>query len=267
MRKLAFIFIPILFSIVTFGQKADLVIITGKFYDSRDSLKKIEAMNAWLTLNDSLIIESRPDSLGEYTFKISRNILNKFKVRLTVFQDQKLLDKIYPINDCPYLRKIPAYYGSQTIKKPDSDIGQIIVNLELSQIYIDYRFPCIRFKKDSVEFSNCGEDNSDTSLFCLRNYLIENPTVTIKVQIHTWNEKCTKQLSVGRGKYILNKLYKLGIDTNRVEIQALGDTKPMVKKEVIKKAPNQADKEALDKINRRATFSIKSWDYVVPTKK
>lgn len=266
MKNRILIFITTFISIVTFGQK-DLIVISGKYYDSREPLKRIEAMNVWLTLNDSLIIESQPDSLGQYSFKISRNILRTHKVKLRVFQDQKLLDKIHPINDCPYLRKIPSYFSSQLIKEPANDIEQIIVDIELSQMIVDYRFPCIGFKKNSVEFSNCGADNSDTSLFCLRNQLIENPRLTIKIQVHSWNEKCTKKLSAERGRYMLNKLYKLGIDTNRVEILALGDTKPLVKKAVIKKAPTQVDKDALDKLNRRATFSIKSWDYVVPTKK
>ena len=224
-------------------------------------------MNVWLTLNDSLIIESQPDSLGQFSFKVSRNILKAYKVTLRTFQDQKLLDKIHPMNDCPYLRKIPVYFAFQSIKEPALDIEQIIVDLELTHIIVDYSFPCIGFKKNSIEFSNCGANNSDTSLFCLRNQLIENPTLIIKIRVHSWNEKRAKKLSAERGKYILNKLYKLGIDTNRVEIQALCDTKPLVKKVVIKKAPTQADKDALDQINRRATFSITSWDYVMPTKK
>lgn len=224
-------------------------------------------MSVWLVLNDSLIIESQPDSLGHFIFKVSRNILRTHNVKLRVFQDQKLLDKIHPINDCPYLRKIPLYYNSQSIKEPASDIQQIIVDVQLAHISIDYRHPCISFKKNSVEFSNCGTDNSDTSLFCLRNYLVENPKLRITVNVHSWNETQPKELSVERGKYILNKLYKLGVDTNRIEIQPLSDTKPIVTKTVIKKAPNQADKEALDQINRRATFHIKSWDYVGPTEK
>lgn len=96
---------------------------------------------------------------------------------------------------------------------------------------------------------------------------MENPTLTITVYVHSWNETKPKELSIERGKYILNKLYKLGVDTNRIEIQSFSDTKPIINRAVIKKAHNQAKKEALDQKNRRATFFIKSWDYAVPTKK
>jgi hypothetical protein len=186
-KTILLIFIATSISIIAFGQK-DLIVISGKYHDSREHLNKIEAMNVWLTLNDSLIIESLPDSLGQFSFTISRNIFKTYRIELRVFQDQKLLDKIHPINDCPYLRKIPSYFNSKLIKEPANDIDQIIVDVELSQIIIEYSFPYVGFKKNSVEFSNCGADNSDTSLFCLRNCLVENPTLIIKISVHSWNE-------------------------------------------------------------------------------
>jgi hypothetical protein len=143
-----FIFIATFISIATFGQK-DIISISGKYYDQLQPTLRIEAMNVWLTLNDSLIIESLPDILGKFSFKISRNILRTHKVKLRVFQDQKLLDKIHPINDCPYLRKMPLYYNSQSIKEPAIFKGCLThLNNPLLSYFIIKAFVWLQVKRD-----------------------------------------------------------------------------------------------------------------------
>ena len=123
------------------------------------------------------------------------------------------------------------------------------------------RGPCIGFKKNSIEFTNCYSDNSDTSLFCIRNILKAYPEYVIKISVHSWNENEIKNLSIKRGQYIIDKLHKLGADTNRVIIKIQEDHMPIISSAVIKKAPTKAEKEALDQKNRRATFQITSWEY------
>jgi hypothetical protein len=255
MKKQISIFLFIFLSLVVIGQK-DLIVIKGKIYDGKHIINTIPGMNTWLIINDTLIIESQPDSSGAFEYKISRNFFKWYKIELTAFQDQKILDKMCP-KDCPYLRMLSTYFRNDvSVKVPSDSTTEIIMNLNPNHAYIDMRNPCIGFKKNSVEFTNCSSDNSDTSLFCIRFLLKENPEYMVKINIHSWNENDINSLSVKRGKYILDKLNSLNVDTNRVIIKIQDDHRPLIRSDFIKRAPTKADKEALDQKNRRATFQL-----------
>jgi len=265
LRKLIFIFSILSFALLTFGQK-DLVVIKGKItedgifegndIEDENLLNKIPGMITWLIINDSLIIESQPDSSGQFEYKISRKFLQSYKVKITAFQDQNILDKKFPTNDCPYIRQQSKYFRNDVdLHVPEPNVQEITVNLKPRRMCIDMRDPCIGFKKNSVEFINCFSDNSDTSLACIKQILKENSAYKVKINIYSWNEDNIKMLSIKRGDYILHRLAELGVDTNRIIIQIQGDKKPLISIETIKKSRTKAEKESLEQRNRRATFS------------
>ena len=240
----------------TFGQK-DLIAIKGKIVNGKDILNKIPGMNTRLIFNDSLIIESLPDSSGQFEFKISRHFFELYKVKITAFQDQKILDKKFPMYDCPYTRIQSTYFRNDIdLKKPEPDVEQITINLEPRHVFIDPRSPTINFKENSTEFCHCDYFDADTTMFCIRKILREEPNVYIELSMHSWEESNEKQLSVDRGKSVIKRLNELGVDTSRVKVKTWGSLKPLIRPEYIKKAKSVSEKEKLKCINRRAVMRV-----------
>jgi hypothetical protein len=256
MKKQIYIFLFIFLSLIAFGQ-SNLIVIKGKIFEGKYVLNKIPGMNTWLIINDSLIIESQPDSSGQFEYKISRKFLQSYKVKITAFQDQNILDKQFPVYDCPYLRMQPTFFRNDIdLKAPASDVEQITINLKPKHVFIDMRSLSISFKKNSIEFCNCDLFDTDTTMFCIRKILREESKLYIELNIHSWDESNEKQLSINRGQNVMKRLHEHGVDTTRVKIKTWGSLKPLLKPEYIAKAKSIAEKEKLECRNRRAVVRV-----------
>jgi hypothetical protein len=269
MKRLLFILTLFIFQIA-FGQK-DLVTISGKITDRDDFKKQIFALKARLSLNDSIFIETNCDSSGNYKFQVSRPLLHGHKPSVYVYQDFKMLEKLFPPpTDCPYFYGGPDKYLSHrpTIFEIKSNISNYIVNLELTRVLYELRLPCISFRKNSLELISCSHDPSgDTVIYCIKNFLFNNPTLVIEIVAHSWDETNPKELSEKRANFIRQKLISFGIDSVRVNAIGKGDTQPLVDFKTIRKAKTIEEKEALKAKNREAYFKIISFDYDPKLKK
>ncbi|MFN8116549.1 MAG: hypothetical protein U0W65_10575 [Bacteroidia bacterium] len=258
--KLLYIFL-ISISFNFYGQ-SDLIEIKGNIVDDEDTLKHVPALRVMLIFNDTLAIETSPDSIGNYSFKISRNFIKLYKIHLTAFQDNKTLKKIFPPDkECPYFNN---YYGHLQFRRKlelNSDSSLFILNFKMSQVKAELRFPYFTFKKNSTAFSKCGSDDPDTSMLCMKKVLKENPTIIVELQVHSWNEQNMEKLSKNRAQMIINNLTEFGIDSERIKTTIWLDKKPLIKPDIINKAKTTEDKEKYECRNRRIVYRIVSWDY------
>lgn len=253
MRKIIS-YLIVITSFAAFSQQ-DLIEISGKIIDNEDSTVKIPALKVLLTFNDSLAFETIPDSIGIYSFKISKKFIEQFKIKLIASQDQQIIRKLFPPNlECPYFNNYWGYRQKRIILNPSRESKKYIVNFEMSLIRAELRSPLINFKKNSIEFCNCDIFDSDTTMFCIRKILREEPKIYIELSIHSWNENNEKQLSINRGQYVIKRLYDLGVDTSRVKIKTWGSTKPLLKQEYIEREKSLEEKEKLACKNRRAVM-------------
>jgi len=260
---------------IALGQK-NLVTISGKAIDRDDSKKQIFGLKARLSLNDSLFIETFCDSAGNYQFQVSRPLLNGLKPSVFIFQDFKVLEKLFPPpSDCPIHYGGPDKYLSHrpTNFEIKNSISNYVINFELIRVVYELRLPCINFLKNSTDFVTCPFDPSgDTVIFCIKHFLLKNPTIVIEVIAHAWDESNPKDLAQKRSNFIRQKLITLGVDSARIKSIGKSDTQPFVEAKIIRQAKTSEEKEALKSKNRGAYFRIVSFDYdpnlkkIVPSK-
>jgi outer membrane protein OmpA-like peptidoglycan-associated protein len=260
--KLKIIFIFLLsISFCIYGQK-DFIEIKGNIVDDEDAFKKIPALKVMLTFNDTLAVETNADSLGNYSFKISRNFTKNYKIHLIAFQDYQAAKKMYPTNkECPYFDTYFGYlYNKQKIEI-HSDSSSFTINLKMNPVKADMRLPTINFEKNSTNFTQCGYFNADTSIICIKKMLEENPTIIIELLVHSWNEKNMHSLSEKRAKVVINHLVELGINSKRIKTTLWLDKKPLIRPETIKRAQSVEEKEKFECTNRRITYRVVSWEF------
>ena len=77
--KLKFLFIFLISISYNFYGQRDIIEIKGNIVDYDDSLKKIPELKVMLIFNDTLSIKANADSLGNYSFNITRNTLNNIR--------------------------------------------------------------------------------------------------------------------------------------------------------------------------------------------
>lgn len=245
-----------------FYAQRDIIEINGNITDSEDSLKKIPELKVMLTFNDTLSFLTNADSLGNYSFKISRNFVKTYKTHIIAYQDYQAIKKLFPPDkECPFLNAYLGYLYYRQKLEFSSDANLFILNLKMTPVKAELRFPYMNFKKNSIDFLKCDYDDPDTSLLCLKKVLIDNPTIILELQVHSWNEKNMKSLSKKRAKYVIDKLTEYGIDSKRIKTAIWVNRKPLIKPEIIKQAKSIEEKEKLECRNRRITYRIISWDY------
>jgi outer membrane protein OmpA-like peptidoglycan-associated protein len=257
-----FLYIFIFLSQVIFSQ-TETIEISGKVSDPRDEKEAVFCCKVRLSF-DSLFIETECDTTGHYSFTISKSLMRNHKTSLYAYQDHRLRQKKYPAPaDCPYLYFGPKRYMNSITSyfeyKPN--IGIYKTDVEMQEGCFLQRGPCFNFKKNSVELVKCEDFDPDTSLFCLKNTLLKNPTIIIEINAHAYDEENNLKISELRAKEIKNKMVAFGIDSLRIAAKGHGDAKPLMAKYVLQKAKTKEEKELLKAMNRRAYFSILSWDY------
>jgi hypothetical protein len=266
MRQLVIIFL--LLGKISLGQR-DYFYIKGKVTDRDDSTKRIYGLKARVSFNDSLFFETDCDSLGRYSFELSRNFPRAFKTQVTIRQDKNILSKLFPPSkECPFFSKIPDQYltqDSRTISYKDK-LADFIADFTLIRMCIDRRYPCISFQKNSTKLIRCSGDDPDTTIYCLKNVMIENPTIVAEVVGRAWEEKNTEVLSLRRAHLIKEKLVAYGVDSGRISVLGYADSKPPISAKEIEMAKMPV-KEDLKSINRSIIFRIIAFDYDPKAKK
>jgi len=260
--RLKFIFIFLFSTSYFFYGQRDIIEIKGNIVDYDDSLKRIPELKVMLIFNDTLSIVTNADSLGNYSFNISRNFTKAYKTNIIAYQDYQAAKKLFPPNkECPYFNNYWGYLQTRQKLEFNSDANVFILNLKMTPVKVELRFPSVNFKKNSTEFSKCSFDDPDTSIICIKKVLAENPSVIIELQVHSWNEQHMNSLSKERAKLVIDKLIEFGIDSKRIKTTIWLDKKPLIRLDMIEKAKTVEEKERLECKNRRITYRIISWDY------
>lgn len=107
---------------------------------------------------------------------------------------------------------LPVNEETKVVKSPKDELEEIGQN--------------IRFKTGTDSLSKGQKRNIDK----INTILKENPTMKIKIEVHTDNLKYNvdnKTLSENRAKTILEALKNAGVDISRVSSEGFGDTKPV----------------------------------------
>ena len=263
MKKL-FTYLLLFIAQVVLAQK-DLITVNGRITDRDEPAKKMYGFRARLIFNDSLFVEVNSDSSGLFNFQISKALFRKYNPKIFVYQDLKLLEKLFPPPaECPsYWDRGGRYMGSRPVAIGfKENILSYLVKIELTPVVSCPRMPCIAFKKNSLELIKCEFDPApDTVLFCLRNILVQNPGMVIELTARSWDEQDAGKLSLARGEIIRQKLLALGINAQCVVVKAAENLQPIWDKKQIKKAKTQTEKEALENTNRSLSIKVLAFDF------
>jgi outer membrane protein OmpA-like peptidoglycan-associated protein len=253
----------------SFGQR-DYFVIKGQVTDDEQPSKRIYGIRTKISFNDSLFLETDCDSLGRYSFSVSRNFPRTFKTVVTVYQDNEVLKKQFPPpTDCPYVIGPDQYFASKDLRiiNYKEKLTDFVADFSLKKVLICYRLPTIGFEKNSLTLLPCHGDNPDTAIFCLKHTLLSNPTIIIELVGHSWNEKSLKNISLSRALMVRQRLISYGIDSLRLVVSSKGDTEPIHNKKTIKKAKTKSEKLELETENRSVFFKVVAFDYDPKLKK
>lgn len=127
--------------------------------------------------------------------------------------------------------------------------------------------PCFAFERNSTKLITCSNgykvSHPDSTLLYLKTFLTDNPTIVIKITATAYDEKHMRHLSRQRAKAIKKRLVSTGIPARRIVAKGAGDSEPLIHSDIINKAETEDEKETLKGENRRAYFTILSFNYGV----
>ncbi|MGZ4038758.1 MAG: OmpA family protein, partial [Bacteroidia bacterium] len=139
-----------------------------------------------------------------------------------------------------------------------------VKDFEIVPVEKEIRFPAVLYELGKADLKPESKD----SLNFLYQTLIDNPTIVIQLSAHTdsrGSDAKNLELSQRRAQSCVDYLAnEKKIPLARLQAKGFGETKLLVKDDVIAKAKTKEEKEALHAKNRRTVFSIVSWDYVDP---
>ena len=247
----------------SFGFAQENFRISGKVSDPEHPAKKIYAVKVMISFSDSTAIELDADTIGTYSVNLPLYILGQHTITVTVRQDFKKLEELFPPpKDCPIYWSGPDYYyGSGTrVILPKQERVDIVADFFLNKMIRDFRLPCLAFEKNKTEFVSCGGDDPEMVMHCLRYMLVQNPTIIVRLNGYACHEWRPRHLSTQRAEYVKEKFVALGVDSQRIVTVGCGRQQPLVTKAILKKA-KRSEREQLETLNRRVELSIISWDY------
>jgi hypothetical protein len=105
------------------------------------------------------------------------------------------------------------------------------------------------------DYVECNSDILDS----LMDFLKTHKDLSVEIENHTDTrdyEQNNLELSQKRAERILKYLIEHGIDENRLTATGMGETKPIVSDEDIRKMTNDLDKELAHRQNRRVQVKI-----------
>ena len=140
----------------------------------------------------------------------------------------------------------------------------------LPEARYEIRLPSIHFKYNSTAYDTLEAKTLYDSAYqipaaavnWLARILKDNPSIIIELSAHcSMDETNPDQLSQQRAEQVRADLIKAGIAEGRLVAKGYGTLKLLVKPEIIAKAKDKKEKQALHARNRRCIFRILSWDY------
>jgi outer membrane protein OmpA-like peptidoglycan-associated protein len=146
----------------------------------------------------------------------------------------------------------------------ENESKDFVKDFALTPVKAEIRFPAVLYELGKADLKPESKD----SLNFLYQTLIDNPSIVIELQAHTdsrGNNAKNQILSDARAKSCVDYLnIEKKIPLERLKSKGWGETKLLVKDDVINKAKTKEEKEALHQKNRRTVFRIVNWDYVDP---
>jgi peptidoglycan-associated lipoprotein len=204
--------------------------------------------------SDGTINEANTGRDGAYAFKLKENTT----YTVTVETSKQSVSATYK----------DGYLASKDMGSlTTAGVGEskdFLKDFEIVPVEKEIRFPAVLYKLGSADLEPASKD----SLNFLYQTLVDNPTIVIQLSAHTdsrGSDAKNLELSQRRAQSCVDYLSKeKGIPLARLTAKGYGETKLLVKDDVINKAATKEEKEALHAKNRRTVFSIVNWDYVDP---
>ena len=201
------------------------------------------------------MFEQKTGDDGKYTFKLKENT----SYEVTVATDKNTVSRSYTIGFLAN-KDIGKFTSVGENESKDFVKDFVLTPVEPGEI----RFPAVLYDLGKATLRPESKD----SLNFLYQTLIDNPSIVIELQSHTdsrGNDKKNQTLSEARAKSCVDYLAnEKKIPLARLQSKGWGETKLLIKDDVINKAKTKEEKEALHAKNRRTVFRIVNWDYVDP---
>ena len=201
------------------------------------------------------MFEQKTGDDGKYAFKLKENT----SYEVTVATDKNTVSRSYTIGFLAN-KDIGKFTSVGENESKDFVKDFVLTPVEPGEI----RFPAVLYDLGKATLRPESKD----SLNFLYQTLIDNPSIVIELQSHTdsrGNDKKNQTLSEARAKSCVDYLAdEKKIPLARLQSKGWGETKLLIKDDVINKAKTKEEKEALHAKNRRTVFRIVNWDYVDP---
>lgn len=214
----------------------------------------IENAKIKLVGSDGNLNEAATGKDGTYTFKLKENVT----YTVTVETSKQTVSATYKDG---YLASKDQGVLSTVGVQESKDF---VKDFELTPVEREIRFPAVLYELAKADLKPESKD----SLNFLYQTLIDNPTIIIQLSSHTdsrGSDAKNQILSQARAQSCVDYLAnEKKIPLARLQAKGFGETRLLVKDDVINKAKTKEEKEALHQKNRRTVFSIVSWDYVDP---
>ena len=200
------------------------------------------------------MFEEKTSVDGQYKFKLKENT----SYEVTVATDKQTMSKTFKL----------GFLANKDLGKltsvGENESKDFIKDFALTPVKAEIRFPAVLYELGKADLKPESKD----SLNFLYQTLIDNPSIIIELQAHTdsrGNNAKNQILSDARAKSCVDYLnIEKKIPLERLKSKGWGETKLLVKDDVINKAKTKEEKEALHQKNRRTVFRIVSWDYIDP---
>lgn len=201
------------------------------------------------------MFESKTAADGKYTFKLKENT----SYEITVATDKSTASKTFTLG---FLANKDLGKFTTVGENESKDFQK---DFELTPVTPgEIRFPAVLYDLGKATLRPESKD----SLNFLYQTLIDNPGIVIELSAHTdsrGSAAANQKLSQARAQscydYLVNEKH---IPAARIKPVGYGETKLLIKDDVIAKAKTKEEKEALHAKNRRTVFKILSWDYQDP---
>lgn len=200
------------------------------------------------------MFEQKTAADGKYTFKLKENT----SYEVTVATDKQTVSQTFKL----------GFLANKDLGKltsvGENESKDFVKDFALTPVKAEIRFPAVLYELGKADLKPESKD----SLNFLYQTLIDNPSIVIELQAHTdsrGNNAKNQILSDARAKSCVDYLnIEKKIPLERLKSKGWGETKLLVKDDVINKAKTKEEKEALHQKNRRTVFRIVNWDYVDP---
>ncbi len=204
--------------------------------------------------SDGTINDATTGNEGGYAFKLKENV----SYTVTIETSKQTVSATYKDG---YLASKDMGALTTAGEKESKDFMK---DFEVVPVEKEIRFPAVLYDLGKADLRPESKD----SLNFLYQTLVDNPTIVIQLSAHTDSRGSDPKnliLSQARAQSCVDYLAnEKKIPLARMSAKGFGETRLLVKDDVINKAKTKEEKEALHAKNRRTVFGIVNWDYNDP---